>query len=428
MTQRITDSINRHYTAIFEDFQRLNRTPEVLFDLPNTARLLRHALERVPDLEVHDVPGATSCMVAIMRNGAGPVIAYRTDMDALPITDLTDTPWRSERAGFSHACGHSTHMATAIMIAHTMSDLRDTWSGTLLIYCQACEENGTREWGSGAQRMIEVGLFEHFPVPERILAIHCDPFRPVGTVRLCKGIAFAHTSFFELTVRGRAAHGGMPFRGGIDTIVMASRIVEGIQSIVSRELNPRTEPAVVSVGSIHAGDAPNAIPATAFLKGTIRCFGEEVYHKVCAAIERTANGVAQSMGMPAAEWPTLYRNRVYAPQLINDPAMGDQLESAYRSVLAHHQDVEISDHAEFYGEDFANYGLTAHQIKIFLTWVGSVAPHQFDAQRQPLRDLPPLHDGHYTPYWHPEAPTDTLRTAALTQTAGLIQHFNVQQL
>jgi amidohydrolase len=415
----IKATIQFAYNEVFETFQRLNKVPEVLYDLPQTYQILHDALAAVPDLEVYDLSGAPCCLVGILRNGDGPVIAYRTDMDALPIKDLTDTPWRSTISGNSHSCGHSTHMSVAVMIAKVLSARRDIWRGTLLIYGQASEEGGTPDLGSGAQIMLEKGLFEQLPRPDKILAIHCDPFRPAGTIKLRSGVAFAHTSFFDLIVRGRAAHGGMPFRGGVDTILMSARIVEALQHIISRELNPHAEPAVLSIGAIHAGEAPNAIPAEARIKGTIRCFGEPVYHKICAAIARTANGIAASMGMPEAEWPTLIRHRVYAPELVNDPTLGEHIAAIGHQVLPAGS-VEISDQPEFYGEDFANFGLTPAKIPIFLTWVGSVDPARFGADGQPLAPLPPLHDGHYTPYWAPEAATDTMRTAALSQSCALM--------
>ncbi|NJK97750.1 MAG: amidohydrolase [Bacteroidales bacterium] len=422
LISNIKDFIHQNYDDVFETFKRLNRVPEILFDLPETIKIIKPALQSIPGMEVFDVEGAPCCLVGILKNGEGPVIAYRTDLDGLRINDLTNTDWSSKIGGNSHSCGHSTHIVSALMIAKIMSAFRNEWSGTFLVYGQASEEGGTMGLGSGAQCMIKNGLLTKFPKPSKVLAIHCDPFRPAGLVRLCKGVAFAHTSLFEIKICGEAAHGGMPFKG-IDTILLACRIVEGLQSIVSRELNPKTEPAVLTIGSFHAGKAANAVPAQADLSGTIRCFSEETYHKICNAIRRIMNGLAQSMGVPQSDWPELVLYPVFAPQLINDVTLGDQLETTYRAVLTKPDNIELNNTPEFYGEDFANYGLTGDKIPIFLTWIGSVEPKKFDDKGQPKEELPSLHDGSYTPYWDKNDQTDTMRTAALTQSCALLNLF-----
>jgi amidohydrolase len=419
LVDKVKNIISEKYDDIFEIFKQLNQHPELLFDLPITVNIAKEALRKVNGLVIQDVIGAPSCFVGIIENGEGPTIAYRTDMDNLPVPDLTNNPWKSLDPTRSASCGHTTHLATAILICHVMSALGSQWKGRLLVYFQASEEGGTMELGSGAQCMLRNGLYTSFGVPEAVLAIHCDPFRPANMVRLKKGVAFAHTSLFEMKIWGEAAHGGMPFKG-IDTILLAARCIEALQGIVSRELNPRTEPAVLTIGSFQAGQAANAVPAVALLSGTIRCFSEAVYEKIQAAMKRTIEGQAAAMGVPQKKWPIIDFYPVFAPQLINDESLGDQLEAVYRTVLPKNNCIELSNDPEFYGEDFANYGLTPEQVPIFLTWVGSVDPNKFNTDGTQKEELPSLHDGRYSPFWDKNADTDTLRTAVLTQSSALL--------
>lgn len=419
-TERIKQFINNQYERFFGVFQYLNRHPEILFDLPRTAARIRSEIDAIDGFEI--IEGLAPCSyVAVMRNGPGPVYAYRTDLDALPIEDLTNSGWRSGTSGASHCCGHSTHASIALGVCATMSALRDEWSGTFWCIFQACEEAGTPELGSGAQCMIRNGLFKKLPLPKAMLAIHVEPNTPAGQVRVRKGFAFAHTSMFELTVRGVAGHGGAPYRGAKDTILLASRIVDGIQSIVSRELNPLTETAIVSVGSFHAGAAPNAIPAEARLGGTIRCFSPAVYEKITAAIRRIANAQAMAAGIEPEQYPTLFLPPVYAPQLYNAPEVGDFLHVSYGNVLPAGA-VHADEQPVTFGEDFANYGLTAEKVPVFLTWMGSVDPAKFGPDGAARQTLPGLHNGAFSPWWHRQA-DDTFKTGVLTQTCALMDLF-----
>lgn len=419
-TEKVKQFINRQYEHFFEVFQYLNRHPEILFDLPLTAARIRAEIAAIDGFEIID--GLAPCSyVAVLHNGPGPVYAYRTDLDALPIEDLTSNNWRSEKSGASHCCGHSTHASIALGVCAAMSALRDEWSGTFWCVFQACEEAGTPELGSGAQCMIRNGLFKKLPLPKAMLAIHVEPNTPAGQVRVRKGFAFAHTSMFELTVRGVAGHGGAPYKGAKDTILLTSRIVDGIQSIVSRELNPLTETAIVSVGSFHAGAAPNAIPAEARLGGTIRCFSPAVYEKITRAIQRIADAQALAAEIEPERFPTLFLPPVYAPQLYNAPEIGDFLLVSYGNILPEDA-VHTDEHPVTFGEDFANYGLTEENVPVFLTWMGSVDPAKFAPDGTPRQTLPGLHNGAFSPWWNPLA-DDTFKTGVLTQTCALMELF-----
>jgi len=427
LVNRIRDWIDANYDWGFDIFKHLNQCPEILFDLPKTAAKVREVLEGfkgIEGFECHE--GLAPCsFVAILRNGPGKTFAYRTDLDALEVEDATTNPWSVDpKLNRSHSCGHSSHAAIGLSIFKIMIALRSEWGGTFLLYAQASEEGGNRELGSGAQCMIRNGLYQKFPMPEAVLAVHVAPDLAVGKVRVRKGFAFAHATMFDLYVHGVAGHGGAPYKGAKDAILLTCRIVEGLQSIVSRELSPLEEQAIISVGSIHGGKACNALPKTVHLTGTIRCFSEVTYEKILKAIKRIADAQAMAAEIEPKDFPELLPSPVYAPQLYNDPAIGDRLLVAYSSVLDE-KSVEQPTVPVSFGEDFENFHIMSpdKKVAIFLTWIGSVAPQKFNSDGSPKEYLPPLHNGGFSPYWNPQASTDTFRSGVLTQACALLSLF-----
>jgi hippurate hydrolase len=313
----------------------------------------------------------------------------------------------------------------ALSICQFLAENKSLWSGTALFLFQSSEEGGTTQLGSGAQCMIRNGLFAKFPVPvDGLLAVHVAPDLAAGKVRVRSGIAFAHATLFEIKVKGIAGHGGAPYKGAIDSILLACRIVCALQSIVSRELSPLEEQAIISIGAIRGGDAANALPGEVVLKGTTRCLSEVVFEKLKTAIRRVCNGEAAAAGLEPARFPEVNFDPTYAPQLYNDPALGAHLMAVYTSILGEPA-VEIPAQPVTFGEDFANYHLLSpdKKVPIFLTWLGAVDPSKFDSEGKPLGFLPPLHNGDFTPYWNENAGIDTFRAGVLTQTCALLSLF-----
>src|SRR5262249_28693075 len=233
-------------------------------------------------------------LVAVLKNGPGPVVLVRTDMDALPVTEQTGLPYASKvrmkdragsEVGVMHACGHDIHMTCAIGVARVLSETKDKWSGTLVIVCQPAEEIV-----AGARMMLEDGLYKRFPKPDYALALHADPLNPVGVVTYTEGLALANSDTVDILVKGRGGHGAAPHLT-VDPVVLAARIVLDLQTIVSREVNP-LDPCVVTVGSIHGGTKHNIIPNEVKLQLTVRTTKNEVRDHVLKAIDRIAKAAA----------------------------------------------------------------------------------------------------------------------------------------
>ena len=240
-------------------------------------------------------------VVAVLRNGPGPTVLVRTDMDALPVTEATGLPFAStvkardeqgREVGVMHACGHDAHMSIFIGTARVLAGLRERWHGTLVMIGQPAEERGL-----GAKGMLDAGLFTRFPRPDVCLALHVTPALPVGAVGAVEGYAFANVDSVDVTMRGVGGHGARPHVTR-DPVVMAAQFVMAIQTIVSRRMDP-TEPAVVTVGSIHGGAASNIIPDEVRLQLTVRSYAPEARRLILAEIERFARGVAAAADVPA---------------------------------------------------------------------------------------------------------------------------------
>ena len=239
-------------------------------------------------------------VVGVLRNGDGPTILVRTDLDALPVKEQTGLPYASQvqtkdedgnEVHVMHACGHDVHMTVFIGTARLLAQMKDRWQGTLVLIGQPAEEKG-----SGAQAMLADGLFTRFSKPDYCLALHVNAELPVGTVGYTEGFSSANVDSVDITVRGVGGHGAYPHTTK-DPVVLAAQIVLALQTIVSREINP-TEPAVVTVGSIHGGTKHNIIPEEVRLKLTLRSYSDDVRHQTIAAIRRLTRGLGLAAGLP----------------------------------------------------------------------------------------------------------------------------------
>ena len=311
----------------------------------------------------------------------------RTDMDALPIIEETGLPYASKirtqdsqgrDVGVMHACGHDMHMAVFVGTARVLMQLRDRWSGTLIMVAQPAEEKG-----AGAKAMLHDGLFTAFPVPDYVLALHVAADLPVGKVGYREGYAMANVDSVDITINGVGGHGAAPHKTR-DPVVMGAELIMALQTIVSREINP-IEPAVVTVGSIHSGTKHNIIPDTAHLQLTVRSFSDETRSRILKAIKRMAEGVAYGAGAPA---PLVKIKADPTPALYNDPALTNRLVKTFKQVLGPGNVVPRDP--EMIGEDFARYGRTKENVPIFMFRLGTVGK---DARE----DGPSLHSSRYAP-------------------------------
>ncbi len=385
----------------------LHRNPELSLHEQQTAAKLA---SRVKDLGYEVTTGVGGAgVVAVLRNGTGPTVLLRTDMDALPVEEKTGLSYASHvmfknEAGANvpvmHACGHDIHMSSWYGTAKLMAQSKEHWRGTLVLIGQPAEEVI-----SGANAMIRDGLFTRFPKPDFALAIHDDPI-PAGQVGYIAGYAMSAGDTVEITLYGRGGHGAQP-QNTIDPIVMGARVVLALQTIVSRENNP-LDPAVITVGSFHGGTKSNIIPDQVKLQLTVRSYKPEVRKRLLAAIERVVKGEAQGSGAPREP---LIEITPGAKATYNDPELTRRMVASLRGRLGASNVVEIPQ--KMVSEDFSEFG--ASGIPSVILFVGAVDPAKFADAQQAGIVLSGLHSSGWAPDYEP-----TLKTAMTTETTMLL--------
>jgi len=320
----MTASVDR-WADVYRD---VHAHPELGFAETRTAGIAGSHLSSM-GFEVTAGVGGTG-VVGLFRNGPGPTVLVRADMDALPVLEATGLPYASTRVSADpagnqtpvmHACGHDVHVACLLGACERLAESPDTWSGTLMAVFQPAEE-----LGSGARAMIDDGLFTRFGTPAVVLGQHVAPL-PAGLIGLHVGAAFAAADGLKVTLHGQGAHGSRP-EASVDPVVMAAAMVLRVQTIVSREI-PAGETAVVTIGTLHAGTAVNIIPDRAELGFSIRTFSTDVRAQVLAAIERIACGEAATAGAPR---PPDVELAYSFPAVINDEAACARTRPALESV------------------------------------------------------------------------------------------------
>jgi amidohydrolase len=407
LKENLGNLVDAWYPHYFDLFRHYNQNPELGLACHQTAKRQAEELRRA-GCEAHENVGSTG-VVGVLKNGDGPTLLYRADMDALPIPDLRPEPWRCTDGQTGHQCGHSLHSAMLPFVARALYELRDRWSGTALLVAQDGEEGF-----DGANVMLREGrLYERFGRPDAALAYHVSPTLPAGTVGLVRGPAMSLAQFADIEIFGVGGHGGNPHTT-IDPIVLAAHLILRFQTIVAREIAP-LEPAVISVGSIQGGDKHSIIPEYVRLQLTIRTFSEPVFRQIMAAIERVCRAEALASGLPDDKFPVIRQRAFLTQPLINDEALTARLEAVFTDALGA---ANVRREPPYtVSEDFSSYGLGG-AIPISLVWLGSVDPAAFDAEGRAKRFLPPLHHPEFNP-----APGPTMRTGVLGMTAALLELF-----
>ncbi|HMO75520.1 MAG TPA: amidohydrolase, partial [Sphingopyxis sp.] len=296
--QTIGAEVQKDLPSLMKIYDDLHANPELSFMEVRSAAILA-AEARKLGFKVTEKVGGTG-IVAVMENGPGPVVMLRADMDGLPVTEQTGLPGASKvrvttaegvETGVMHACGHDTHMTAWVGVARRLAANRDKWSGTLVMIGQPAEERG-----AGARMMLEDGLYTRFPKPQYALAFHDAAQFPAGQIGYTPGYALANVDSVDILVKGVGGHGAYP-QTTKDPIVLASRIVGALQTLVSREVSP-LDSAVVTVGSFHAGAKHNIISDEARLQLTVRSYTDEVRDHLLSGIARIAKGEAIAAGIP----------------------------------------------------------------------------------------------------------------------------------
>jgi len=353
-------------------------------------------------------------VVGVLKNGRGPVVMVRADMDALPITEATGAAYasivrvknaRGEDVGVMHACGHDVHMTVLIGAGRLASKLARRWSGTLMLVAQPAEEGA-----GGAQRMIDDGLYTRFPRPDFALSVHTDAGLQAGKVGYVRGAYNASITGIDITVKGVGGHGAYPHTTR-DPIVLASQLVLALQTIVSREVPPM-DAAVVTVGSIHGGTRSNIIPNEVTLQLTVRTQKEEVRQKVVSGIKRIARGVGIAAGVPDDQLPEVTIRRVL-PAVLNDADLVNRATTAMKRILG--ADV-VYRPSTMGGDDFSIYGAQKPRVPSFMFRLGAVSAEAMARSESYEATLPGLHSPRFLPDRAP-----TIRTGVLAMSAATIE-------
>lgn len=382
---------------LVELYQDLHANPELSFEEVETAGRMVAQLNIAGIADVTAHVGGTG-VVGVLRNGDGPVVLVRADTDALPLEEKTGLAFASTKrvkneagqdVSVMHACGHDMHMTVWSGTAAYLAAHMDQWSGTVVFIAQPAEERG-----AGARAMLEDGLFERFPKPDFCLALHVKGELPAGIIGSCSGYALGNVDSVDILVRGKGGHGSTPHKTH-DPIVLASRIVMGLQTIVSREIPP-VEDGVVTVGSFHGGAKHNIIPDEVHLKITVRSYKPEIRKKLLDGIRRTALGEAIAAGFPEDLMPIVEISELeFTPSTYNTPELVDRIDARFRSVLGQHSVVPVEP--VMGGEDFGRYGPAA-DCPSYIFWLGVSPQALWDASQLPNGvPCPATHNSHFAP-------------------------------
>ena len=390
--------VEKNAGELVEMYKHLHANPEISLGELKTAALMAKAFKK-SGFEVTSGVGRTG-VVGVMRNGEGPTVLIRGDMDGLPVIEETGVPYASRvkikkpdgtTVGAMHACGHDVHITMALGTARLLADMRDEWSGTLVMIGQPAEEIGR-----GAKLMIDDGLFERFPVPDYCLSIHVSHDVPVGHLGYTSGWAAANVDSVDITIFGKGGHGARP-HSSVDPIVTAAQVITSLQTLVSRRVNP-IEPGVVTVGSIHGGTKHNIIPNEVKMQLTVRSYSDDVRKLLLDGIRQITVDTCRVMGCPKEPIVEIDENE-YTPAGYNDPELTAAAVEIFKDVMG--EEMLIEKPAQMGGEDFGRYskhlGVPGLQYR-----VGTVSMEDYKASLEPGGgSLPSLHSSLFAPVPEP---------------------------
>ena len=409
----VRDAVTKDMPSLMTIYRDLHSNPELSFEEVRSAGILAAEFKRL-GFAVTTGVGKTG-VVAVMKNGPGPVLLLRTDMDGLPVPEQTGLPFASKAMGktregqptpIMHACGHDTHMTAMIGTARRLAAMKADWSGTLVLIGQPAEEIGT-----GAGAMLDDGLFTRFPKPQYVVGFHDSANIPAGVIGVKPGFALANVDSVDITVKGLGGHGAYP-EATKDPIVLAARIVTTLQTLISRELDPQ-DAAVVTVGSIQGGAKHNIIPDEAKLLITVRSYSDATRNQMLDGIARIAKGEAIAAGMPADRMPVVTVKDERTPATFNTEPLSGRLQALWTARFG--KDRVVETRPVMGGEDFSRYWLADQSIQSLIFWVGGVPQDKWDAAKASGATLPSLHSA----YWAPDAEkviataTEAMTSAAL---------------
>ena len=354
-------------------------------------------------------------VVGVLKNGSGPTVLLRTELDALPVEEKTGVAYASKvrtkndagvEVGVMHACGHDIHITSMLGTAKTLVGLKNNWHGTLVILGQPAEETI-----DGARAVLRDGLYTKIPKPDFVIALHDSADLETGRVGYAPGYAMASGSAVDIKIRGIGGHGSQP-QATKDPIVLAAQVIMALQTIVSRENSP-LDPAVVTVGSFHGGTRYNIIPDEVNMQLTVRTYKEEVRQHILASIERITKGVALAAGIPEDRAPIVKVSETEVTKATyNDPQLLDRMIGSFKKALGDDNVVKMAPMMA--SEDFGYLSLD-QQIPAVTYWLGAVDPARMKESKAGGAPLPSLHSAIFAP-----VPESTLRTGVKSMTAAVL--------
>ena len=419
--QSLDTLIDRDIASWLTTYKTLHAAPELSHYEQKTATFFAAQLramgytvtERVGKYENPEWTGYG--VVAVLKNGAGPTVLLRTELDALPVDEKTGLSYASkvkmkndagQEVSVMHACGHDLHITSMLGTARMLSEMKDQWHGTLVILGQPAEEVI-----DGARSILRDGLYERFPKPDYVIALHDSADLEAGKVGYTAGYAMASSTSVDIKIRGLGGHGARP-EATKDPIVVAAQVILALQTIVSREDSP-LDPVVVTVGSIHGGTKHNIIPDEVDLQLTVRAYKEEVRKRVLASIERITHGIAAAAGIPEDRAPIVkFSDTQVTTALYNDPQLTERLSATFVRALG--QDNVVKLEPVMMSEDFGYLSLDQKIPAVQFT-LGAVDPAKVKQSKETGKSLPSLHSALFAPL-----PEPALRTGVKAMTAAVL--------
>ena len=402
----------KEISGLVGTYKGIHAHPELSHHEEHTAALLAGELRKAGYTVTERVgkyPDGSQAygVVALLANGPGPKLLIRADMDALPIVEETGVAYASRVSGVMHACGHDVHVAAMIGTARALAAGRSKWHGTLMLVGQPSEETI-----DGARALLADHLYDRFGMPDFAIALHDTNSRAAGTVSVTSGPALTSATSVDVVLRGIGAHGAQP-QAGKDPIVMAGEFIVQLQTIVSRQENPR-DPAIVTIGDIHGGTKRNIIPNEVKMEITARAYTDKARQIILDGIRRTAQGVALSAGVPEDLAPIVtVLEAESTPVMYNDPALAVRVKAALIQALGA-QNV-IDEEPGTASEDFGILGLEGRKIPTMMFGLGAIDPEKFRAATAAGKLVPGPHNSRFEP-----APEPTLRTGVTAMSSAAI--------
>ena len=410
----LKDAVNADYQYLEDLYVHLHQNPELSYFEKESSKRMAKELREVGFDVTENVGGYG--IVGVLKNGEGPTVMIRADMDGLPVKEVTGVPYQSlvtsiddlgKTVPVMHACGHDVHMTVFVGTARRLAALKYMWKGTIVMVGQPAEERS-----GGARAMLGDGLFDRFPKPDYNIGLHTSASLPAGHIGYVKGYAMASVDSVDIKVRGIGGHGAYP-HATKDPIIVAAQIVNSLQTLISRETSP-LESGVVTVGSIHGGFKHNIISDQVDLQLTVRSYSDKVRNNLLTGIERISHNIARANGLPEDLLPivTIPRDE-YTPSLFNTPELADRIVGVIEK-----KDASLGIHEVepvMAGEDFARYGRTEDKIPTLLLWLGGVSPSSYEASVRGELTLPSLHSPFFAPLPEPtlKAGVNTMVVSAL---------------